>query len=383
VIDRAALYLATLEDATAALAPVAGRPLAFRAIAAAVRAGAARVAVPARLRATAVGEAVAASPRARAAVAWLEPGAPLEPGPLLLVPAVALAPPAALAALLAAGPGAVLAASMRAGVPALVADGALAAALASALAEGAPLGDALARAGSAGRPVDAGWYVLARDARGAAEAEGRLYAGLGSAIDTRLDVHLHRRFSRHVTRAAIALGIVPNAITVASFLVGLLAVWCFWRATPASALAGLALYVVSCILDHSDGEVARLTLTESRLGEWLDVVFDNVIHALVVLAMGATSQAVAGTGGWLGVLGAAGILGSAAVAKWWPPSGAAGIGGALEDGGSRDGFYALLVLFIGARALAPAALPWLLVVVALGAHAYWVTRVGWVLLRGR
>jgi phosphatidylglycerophosphate synthase len=328
---------------------------------------------------------VEASPRARAAVDWREPGAALPPGPLLLLPAAALAPPEALAALLAAGPGAVLAASTRAGAPILIVDPALAAGLAGGLAAGDPLGDDLARAleRHAPRPVAGGWCVRARDARGAAEAQARLYAELGSPIDTRLDVHLHRRFSRHVTRAALALGVAPNPITAASFLVGLLAVWCFWRATPASAVAGLLLYVVACILDHADGEVARLTLTESRLGEWLDVVADNVIHALVVLAMGVTSQAAAGAGGWLGALGALGIVGSAAVAKWWPDTGAGGAGGALVDLGSRDGFYAMLALFIVARTLLPGALPWLMLVVVLGAHAYWVARAGWVLVRAR
>src|SRR5688572_31579156 len=50
----------------------------------------------------------------------------------------------------------------------------------------------------------------------------------GSAIDTRLDRALHRRLSRPVTRAAIALGITPNQISVTSLLVGLAAACCFW-----------------------------------------------------------------------------------------------------------------------------------------------------------
>jgi hypothetical protein len=84
---------------------------------------------------------------------------------------------------------------------------------------------------------------------------------------------------------------------------------------------------------------------------------------------------VAGSGAALGVAGALGVIASAAVAKLWPASGArGGIGSALEDLGSRDGFYAMLVLFILARAAAPAALPVLMVVVALGAHAYWLAR---------
>src|SRR5207302_1353117 len=159
VIDRAALYLATEEDLTAALAPVAG--------------------------------------------------------------------------LRAAGPGAVLATSTRDRAPVLVADAALAAALAPGLAAGAPLGDDLDRALKSGeaRLVAEGWYVLARDARGVAEAEARLYAALGSPIDTRLDVVLHRRLSFPVTRAAVRLSVTPNAISVASFFIGLVAVWCFWRAS--------------------------------------------------------------------------------------------------------------------------------------------------------
>jgi phosphatidylglycerophosphate synthase len=385
VIDRAALYFPTPADLPGAAAPIAGRPLAFRAIAAAVRAGARAVYVPGALRTTAVGAAVDASPRARGAVVWLEPGARLEPEPLLLVPAVALAPPAALAALATAGPGAVLAASTRDGAPVLVVDAALAATLAPAVAAGAPLGDDLDRAlkSRESRPVGEGWYVLARDARGIAEAEVRLYDTLGSAIDTRLDVALHRRLSFHVTRAAVRLGVTPNAISVTSFLVGLVAVWCFWRASPVSALAGLVVYVAAVVLDHADGEVARLTLTESRLGEWLDVSADNLVHALVVLAMGVSAQTIVGAGLALGVLGAIGILGSAVVAKAWPDTGVDGAGGALVNMGSRDGFYAMLVLFIAARTFAPAALPWLMVLVAVGSHAYWVTRFAWVLLRRR
>src|SRR5204863_2804418 len=174
------------------------------------------------------------------------------------------------------------------------------------------------------RAVAEGWYVLARDARGVAEAEARLYAALGSPIDTRLDVVLHRRLSFHVTRAAVWLGVTPNAISVASFLVGLVAVWCFWRASQASALAGLLVYVAAVVLDHADGEVARLTLAESRLGEWLDILVDTIVHAALVIAMGLTAQRIAGGGAILGIVGALGIIASATVAKLWPATGAAG-----------------------------------------------------------
>src|SRR5258708_2159008 len=95
VIDRAALYLATEEDLTAALAPVAGRPLAFRVIAAAVRAGARRVAVPARLRPTEVGAAVAPSPPPPPPPPAPPPRPPPPPGPPARPPAAPPAPPGA------------------------------------------------------------------------------------------------------------------------------------------------------------------------------------------------------------------------------------------------------------------------------------------------
>src|SRR5438067_1455829 len=216
--------------------------------------------------------------------------------------------------------------------PVLVADGAVVHVLAALLAAGAPVAAELARRGVASEVDER--CVVARNAAGLAAAERRLHDLLRSPIDTNLDVQLHRRFSRYVTRAAIALGVTPNTITVVSTILGLAAVWCFWRATTRSALAGLFIYIVAVILDHSDGEVARLTLAESRVGEWLDTVGDTLVHALTVVAMGVTSEMLTGVGVGLGIVGAAGIMASAFVAKWWPPRGTGGMGGAVEDFGS-------------------------------------------------
>jgi phosphatidylglycerophosphate synthase len=196
-------------------------------------------------------------------------------------------------------------------------------------------------------------------------------------VDTRLDTLLHRRLSRPITRLALALGLSANQVSVASLLVGLLAVWGFWHATPQSALLGLLLYATAVVLDHSDGEVARATHSESRLGEWLDITSDTVIHALLVLAMGVTAQPRAGRVGiGLGVLAASGVVVSAIVAKTSPRSAGGGVGGILDALGNRDGFYAMLVVFILVLALAPTGLPILILVVAAGSHAYWLTRLG-------
>lgn len=374
MIPQAVLYLATPDDREAALLPVAGHPVAFCVLVNAIRAGACRVAVPGLFRGTTVEGAIRASPGARAAVVWLDDGR-LEPVSTLLVPATTLTPAAAVAALATAPPPAALAASTAEGAPSVIADAGTTMALAPGLAVGAPVGDDLARALKAREATmiapDA-WHVRVRDARTARAAEDRLFAGLGSVIDTRLDRAVHRRLSRPVTRAAIALGISPNQVSVASLLVGLAAAWCTWNAGAGGALAGLLVYVAAVVLDHADGEVARLTLAESRLGEWLDILVDTVVHAALVVAMGVTAQAVAGGGALLGPVGALGIVLSAVAARAWPGAADTAIGGVLHDLGSRDGFYAMLVAFVVTRAAAPAALPLLMVVVALGAHAYWL-----------
>ena len=371
-------------DSGAAELIVAGRPLVFRAVAGAVRSGASRVLVPSIFRAL-LEPALLAAPRVARAVVWLDTTT-TTPGTAVLVPVAAVLGVRAIAAMLGARPPAVHARTREAGAPVVAAPAALVTSLWPALVAGAPVALALEKALADPSVIAVHEPSLVHpvgDAASAAVGERQLYTTLGSAIDTRFDVTFHRRFSRLVSRLAVGLGITPNAITLASLLVGLLAAWTFWGATPLGAVAGVVLYAIAVILDHADGEVARLTLTESACGEWLDIVADTMIHATVVLALGATSAALTGRGTTLGALAAIGMIASAAVAKAWPGVALPNrVGRLFAQLGSRDGFYAMLLAFLVARAVWPAALPALMIVVAAGAHAYWVGRVLYRLTRG-
>jgi len=195
----------------------------------------------------------------------------------------------------------------------------------------------------------------------------------GSVIDSWLDRVLHRRASRLVTPWAVRIGLSPNMVSMFSLAVGLAAVWCWARATVLGAMLGLVLYFVSVVLDHTDGEVARLTSAESRLGEWLDASVDTVVHVLGALALGSAAERVSGSGLFLGVLAAFGFAASALVAKTSPrPLPGHGLMHAISAIGTRDGFYLLLLLFILALGLAPTCLPLLVLVAAIGSHAYWL-----------
>ena len=374
---QAALYLASADDVHAARSRVAGRPVAFRVLVSAVRAGVRRVGVPAALRSPDFEAALATSPRARAVVAWLDTPNALSDGPTLLLPAAALVPSRDLARLREAKPGAVLSESLSADAPVISADAGLLEQVHEPLVAGAPLGDTLVQTLKQ-REVESvvgdGWYVRVTGPRSAAEAERRLYGDLGSPIDTRLDIVLHRRLSRPLSRTAVALDISPNAITIASGIVGLMAAGVVTLGTPAALIGGLLLYVLAVVLDHADGEVARLTLTESALGEWLDVMADTVVHASLMLALGLAASRLAGASHLIGAVAAVGIGISAIIGKLCPPAPAAAPRHLLDRLTSRDGFYVMFTLFVALGLFRPTILPAFIVMVAVSSHVYWVAR---------
>ena len=70
-----------------------------------------------------------------------------------------------------------------------------------------------------------------------------------------------------LTRAATALGLSPNAVTVTGLLLTLVAGWQFYVGNLA---VGMAAAWLMTLLDTVDGKLARVTLTSSELGNWLD-----------------------------------------------------------------------------------------------------------------
>jgi hypothetical protein len=79
--------------------------------------------------------------------------------------------------------------------------------------------------------------------------------------------------------------ITPNRLTMAAFVVGLVAAGCFGQRW---LVAGALLFHLSFVIDCMDGKVARLTGTGSVFGGWLDYVFDRLrVVACAVGLMGA------------------------------------------------------------------------------------------------
>lgn len=380
----AVLYLPDLHSHLLAARPVAGRSLTLRAVAAAARAGAVTVAIPDGLRNLDLERELKRTRGLAGAVRWLDGSVAADDvagsaGPCLLLPASTLVDARTLRALCdspAGAAGAVVEESAAGGAPVLLAPADLAIKLWDRLATGQPLGEELTHHVEVAHPTAvsaASPLVTVRDGRGLADAEAALYRGLGTEDDSAVDRIIHRRCSHRITRQLVRTPAMPNHVSLASLALGCGAIWAFWRGSAASAALGVILYALATVADHSDGELARLTLQESNFGARLDWAIDTLIHSMLVLAMAVS----AGPGPAMIVVGAAGAVGvtlSALLARSLPHQLKLGATaeGVLRNMGNRDLFYVLLLGFVLLRWQLPALLPALALLVAVGSQWYWI-----------
>jgi phosphatidylglycerophosphate synthase len=377
----AVIYLSDAASLQWAHSAVAGRSVLARMIMTAVRAGVKEIGLPPSLSHESVLRQI---PRSRelARVTFSRSDRLLGSNPLLFLPAHGVVDPGSLSKLREAGQRgtpAALEQSKGSPAPVVVMAGEQAQSLRDRLAADARIGEELdsrVRSGKLTLVAADGYFVPVTDTRSQREAEAALYQSLGTEADSLVDRLINRPSSRLLTRLLVKLRVTPNTVTLASLALGLAAAAQFWMATPASALLGFILYMLSVIGDHCDGDIARLTFQESALGRWLDILADTTTHALLVLAMGATASVGGGAPFLLaGGLAAFGVVMSALFANFLPyrPREARRFGRVLVRLGNRDTFYLVLIAFVLAAWKIQWALPSLLWVLALGSQAYWVS----------
>jgi len=92
----------------------------------------------------------------------------------------------------------------------------------------------------------------------------------------------------HLVRLAARLRwVTPNRITVAAFILGLVAAGCFAIAQTPWLIAGALIYHLAFILDCVDGKLARWQHSGSIFGAWMDFIFDELrVVACTIALMG-------------------------------------------------------------------------------------------------
>jgi phosphatidylglycerophosphate synthase len=111
------------------------------------------------------------------------------------------------------------------------------------------------------------------------------------AQDGILSVFLMRPISRQITRLLVNTSVTPNQVTIAAMLLGLLAGATASRGGYWPNVTAALLLFGSGVADCVDGELARLRLESSRVGEWLDSLADDFSTGfyLLGLAVGITA----------------------------------------------------------------------------------------------
>ena len=97
-------------------------------------------------------------------------------------------------------------------------------------------------------------------------------------------------YSKYIARWTARRGLTPNQVTLFSIGLGVLAALCFANAERWSMVAGAVLVYFAFVFDCVDGQLARYSRQFSKLGAWLDSIFDRSKEYVVFagLAIGAS-----------------------------------------------------------------------------------------------
>ncbi|MGC1121822.1 MAG: sugar phosphate nucleotidyltransferase [Candidatus Methanofastidiosia archaeon] len=138
------------------------------------------------------------------------------------------------------------------------------------------------------------------------EAEKMLLTSLKKETDGIVARTINRRISIQISKHLCWLKVNPNIISVFCFLLGVVSGTLF---IFQNFLLGGVLAQVTSVLDGVDGEVARLTMRESRYGGFLDSILDRYADAFIILGM--TYALYKGTGElWIWLVGCIALIGS-------------------------------------------------------------------------
>ena len=113
-----------------------------------------------------------------------------------------------------------------------------------------------------------------------------LLQSCGLSNDSFMDKTITRFFSRQLTRLFLKTPLSPNMITILSLFIGLMSAVFFLQGTHENSIIGAGLLLLSAWIDCTDGEVARLKFSESKIGGKLDILCDNLVHFSVFFAIG-------------------------------------------------------------------------------------------------
>ena len=211
------------------------------------------------------------------------------------------------------------------------------------------------------------------DHASAKDTERALWASITSSCDGLIDRVFNRPVSRPLSKLLVHTPVSPNAVSLASIFVGLLAAGLFAVGEYTASIIAAILFQISAVIDCIDGDLARVMFKESAFGKWLDLAGDQVVHVAVFggIALGLMKSTPGTSAPWLGLSAIVGALLSFAVVVRGlrrPQLDRTGLLHKLINAATNRDF-SVLVLFLAALN----ELDLFLWVTAVGSHVFWIT----------
>ena len=222
-----------------------------------------------------------------------------------------------------------------------------------------------------GAETPAGAFMDALTPAAARAAARTLYSRMSKDNDGYM-ARLDRRLSLAITRLLLPFPVSPNQVTAASLALGLLGAW--WLAAPSAAVQFCGAFTLwfCCLLDGSDGEIARLKHHITPWGGDFDVLADHIAHLATFIALPIGVARLHPGGDWWapGVLLVTGFL-ACGFSVWWlvlrvPEDERGPLSLVVERIASRDYIYLIVALAALGR------LDWFVWTAAAGSHVFWI-----------
>lgn len=123
---------------------------------------------------------------------------------------------------------------------------------------------------------------------------------------------VYRKFSRPIARFLAKFNVNPTLITFIATFVGLFSGYLI---AMGEIYKGVVVLFVSQILDCVDGDLARITNRVTKVGGFLDRVFDRFVDAAIIMGIIALSPPDLWLVGTLAIVGSFGVSMSRAMAE--------------------------------------------------------------------
>jgi hypothetical protein len=100
------------------------------------------------------------------------------------------------------------------------------------------------------------------------------------------DIHFYRKIGFQLARFFASLGITPAAVSVIGGICGVIAGHLYFYRDLTLNICGMILHVIANVFDNADGQLARLTNQQSRMGRVIDSLADHVIWVSIYVHLG-------------------------------------------------------------------------------------------------